>query len=83
MDKLILGGCEFGSRLFLGTGKSSIANHCLTTALAEDTIVLEYNCFETTILDDILLAFLRLVNPVAYFQIQRTLHPSSQNRTHL
>ena len=42
---------------FLGTGKSSIVNHCLTTALAEDTIVLEYNCFETTILDDILLAF--------------------------
>ena len=42
---------------FLGTGKSSIVNHCLTTALDNNAIVLEYNCFETTILDDILLAF--------------------------
>ncbi len=42
---------------FLGTGKYSIVNHCLTTALNEDAVVLEYNCFETTILDDILLAF--------------------------
>ena len=42
---------------FLGTGKSSIINHCLETALCEDAVVLQYNCFETTILDDILLAF--------------------------
>ena len=41
---------------FMGTGKSSLVSHCLT-CLKEDTPVLEYNCFETTILDDILLAF--------------------------
>lgn len=40
---------------FLGTGKSSIVRHCLSTALDEECVVLEYNCFETTILDDILL----------------------------
>lgn len=42
---------------FLGTGKESIIRHCLDTALNDKTIVLEYNCFETTILDDILLSF--------------------------
>ena len=42
---------------FLGTGKESIIRHWLDTALNDKTIVLEYNCFETTILDDILLSF--------------------------
>ena len=42
---------------FLGTGKSAIVNHCLTTALDKDAVILQYDCFETTILDDILLAF--------------------------
>lgn len=41
---------------FLGTGKSLIVEHVLSF-LSEDSIVLNYNCFETTILDDILLAF--------------------------
>ena len=41
---------------FLGSGKTSIVNHSLNF-LSPKTIVLEYNCFETTILDDILLSF--------------------------
>ena len=41
---------------FLGTGKSAIADFSLGF-LKEEVIVLKYNCFETTILDDILLTF--------------------------
>ena len=41
---------------FLGTGKEPIVDHALTFK-AQDTILLKYNCFETTILDDILLSF--------------------------
>lgn len=41
---------------FLGTGKTQIVEHSLHF-LHKDAIVLEYNCFETTILDDILLSF--------------------------
>lgn len=41
---------------FLGTGKTQVVNHSLKF-LTEQAVVLEYNCFETTILDDILLSF--------------------------
>lgn len=41
---------------FMGTGKTQIVRHSLKF-LSQQTIVLEYNCFETTILDDILLSF--------------------------
>ena len=41
---------------FLGSGKTHIVNHSLKF-LSKNTIILEYNCFETTILDDILLSF--------------------------
>ena len=41
---------------FLGTGKKSIADHVLQFR-NEDVISLSFNCFETTILDDILLSF--------------------------
>lgn len=41
---------------FLGVGKSSVLNYFLNF-LTKETIVLKYNCFETTVLDDILLAF--------------------------
>ncbi len=41
---------------FLGTGKSLVVEHFLTF-LNTDVVVLRYNCYETTILDDILLAF--------------------------
>ncbi len=42
---------------FLGTGKTSIVHHTLMTSLNEQAVILEYECFETTILDDILLSF--------------------------
>lgn len=41
---------------YLGTGKTALIDHCLNF-LNPDCIVLKYNCFETTILDDILLKF--------------------------
>lgn len=41
---------------FLGTGKAEIINYS-TTFLSPETIVLKYNCFNSTILDDILLLF--------------------------
>lgn len=41
---------------FMGTGKSTAAEFSLSM-LKNDVIVLKYNCFETTILDDILLTF--------------------------
>lgn len=41
---------------FMGTGKTQIVEHSLKF-LVQNSIILEYNCFETTILDDILLSF--------------------------
>lgn len=41
---------------FKGTGKTSIVKF-VSTFLSEKTLVLKYNCFETTILDDMLLSF--------------------------
>lgn len=41
---------------FLGTGKVQLINYS-TNFLSDETIVLKYNCFETTILDDIFLTF--------------------------
>lgn len=41
---------------FMGTGKVMVVNQALSF-LKDDVITLKYNCFETTILDDILLEF--------------------------
>lgn len=41
---------------FMGTGKKQVVNYSLNF-LSKEAIVLWYNCFETTILDDILLCF--------------------------
>ena len=41
---------------FMGTGKSSIIDY-FATFLKQETIVLKYNCYETTNLEDLLLAF--------------------------
>lgn len=41
---------------FLGTGKTRVVNYALSF-LSEAAVVLTYNCYETTILDDILLSF--------------------------
>ena len=40
----------------MGTGKVHVVNQALSF-LKDDVITLKYNCFETTILDDVLLAF--------------------------
>lgn len=41
---------------FLGTGKAEIVNYS-TAFLAHEVIVLKYNCFSSTVLDDVLLSF--------------------------
>lgn len=41
---------------FMGTGKAEIVNYS-TNFLSEDVITLKYNCFNSTILDDILLSY--------------------------
>ena len=41
---------------FLGTGKVEMVD-CSTAFLAPETIILKYNCFSSTILDDVLLSF--------------------------
>lgn len=41
---------------FLGTGKAEIVNYS-TAFLSGETIILKYNCFNSTVLDDILLSF--------------------------
>lgn len=41
---------------FLGTGKAEIVDYS-TAFLAPETIVLKYNCFSSTVLDDVLLSF--------------------------
>lgn len=43
---------------FMGTGKAEIINYS-TSFLAPETIVLKYNCFNSTVLDDILLSFFK------------------------
>lgn len=41
---------------YMGTGKSAVVDY-FSDFLKSDTIVLKYNCYETTILDDMLLSF--------------------------
>lgn len=43
---------------FLGTGKFEVVNYS-TSFLCDDAVILRYNCFNATVLDDILLAFFR------------------------
>lgn len=43
---------------FLGTGKFEVVNYS-TSFLNDETIVLRYNCFNATVLDDILLSFFK------------------------
>lgn len=43
---------------FLGTGKAKVVNYSLAF-LSTETIVLKYNCFNSTILDDMLLSFFK------------------------
>ncbi|MCM1339432.1 MAG: tetratricopeptide repeat protein [Muribaculaceae bacterium] len=42
---------------FRGSGKSQIINFAINYAISPQTVILNYNCPETTILDDLLLSF--------------------------
>ncbi len=65
---------------FLGTGKLSIVEHCLTY-LNEDSIVLNYHCFETSILDDILLSFFEEFKKLTALEKINTPRTKSENFT--
>lgn len=65
---------------FLGTGKTSIVNHVLQFK-SKNSIVLRYNCFETTILDDILLSFFDDFRKLAAQNIIRVPKAKSENFT--
>lgn len=53
---------------FLGTGKTRVCDYALSF-LKEEAVVLKYNCYETTILDDILLAFFDSFKKLAFQNI--------------
>lgn len=65
---------------FLGTGKDTITKEALNY-LCGDTIVLSYNCFETTILDDILLSFFDTFRKLTLQGIIQTPKAKSENFT--
>ena len=65
---------------FLGTGKDKIVKHALTFS-NEAAIKLYYNCFETTILDDILLAFFDEFKKLTAQNIIQTPKARSENFT--
>jgi len=52
---------------FMGTGKNALVEHALTS-LNPESIILNYNCFETTILDDILLTFFEEFKKLTAFE---------------
>lgn len=65
---------------FLGTGKAKIVGYSLSF-LASDTIVLKYNCFNSTVLDDILLSFFNEFKKLSAQQIISEPKVKSENFT--
>lgn len=65
---------------FLGTGKTFIVNHALSF-LNEDTVILKYNCFETTVLEDILLEFFDTFKKLTAENIINTPKTKTENFT--
>lgn len=65
---------------FLGTGKDKIVKHTLSFT-NETAIKLYYNCFETTILDDILLSFFDDFRKLTAQNIIQTPKAKSENFT--
>lgn len=63
---------------FLGTGKVQIINYSFNF-LSEETIILKYNCFETTILDDIFLTFFEEFKKLEAQKIINTPKVKSEN----
>lgn len=65
---------------FLGTGKDKIVTHTLSFK-SEDALLLTYNSFETTILDDILLSFFDDFKKLTALNIIQTPKAKSENFT--
>lgn len=65
---------------FMGTGKSKVVKQAISF-LNEDVIVLNYNCFETTILDDMLLEFFDNFKKLTAQNIIQTPKAKSENFT--
>ena len=65
---------------FMGTGKVMVVNQALSF-LSENVITLRYNCFETTILDDILLEFFNYFKKLTAQNVIQTPKAKSENFT--
>ena len=65
---------------FLGTGKVLVVNQALSF-LKSDTVTLKYNCFETTVLDDILLEFFDIFRKLTAQNVIETPKARSENFT--
>lgn len=63
---------------FIGVGKSSVVENFFNY-LSSDSIVLKYNCYETTILDDILLAFFEVFKELTVENIIQAPKNRSEN----
>ncbi|MFI3300711.1 MAG: hypothetical protein R3Y28_04745 [Candidatus Gastranaerophilales bacterium] len=65
---------------FLGTGKDAIVKEC-THHTSSDVIILEYTCFETTILDDVLLKFFETFKKLIEMHVIKSPKAKSENFT--
>lgn len=65
---------------FMGTGKFQIVNQALSF-LDKDVITIKYNCYETTILDDILLEFFEVFKKLAAQNVIETPKVKTENFT--
>lgn len=65
---------------FMGTGKTSLIDHILTVT-NQQNVVLNYNCFETTIIDDILLTFFEEFKKLSALEIISPLKSKTENFT--
>jgi len=65
---------------FMGTGKYSVVSYAMTF-LKPEVITLKYNCFETTILDDILLEFFETFKQLTVQNVISTPKVKTENFT--
>lgn len=65
---------------YLGSGKVSLVKHSLTF-LSKETIILKYNCFNSTVLDDILLSFFNEFKNLASQNVISELKVKTENFT--
>ena len=65
---------------FMGTGKTALIDH-ISTGFVQDCVVLKYTCFETTVLDDLLLTFFEEFRKLAALEKIETPKIKSENFT--